>query len=638
MKIIIRIVFGLALLFIVLLIGVQIAVNRPFFREKITKIASEKLHREVTLGGMSLSFFPSIGLNLKEFDIREKNGKDSFVKLDNLRINVATMPLLKKEVEVSSIVLTRPKINVEKDAEGNFNFSDLLGAPQAPSEEKAPTPEAPGAIPPKISVESLKIDDAEFSYKETLPSGESKAYMLKDLDLNIKNFSLKDPVSANLSCTLGVSTTHQKLRLEGSLTAKAMEEIVLKNFRLNLGTSDIVVTGQIANLQKAPVGDLNITSRFLDIADFLALIPAQVPKPAPVETEPQPAEEVVRTGPENPLFGNEIFQKTRFNVSSLFQKVQWKDNTLSDIVLKAKLEQGILDISEFSLNGYDGKVSGVGQVNLQQEKIGYNLGVNVGGIQLEKVTTANLGQGKLQGTLTAQSAFKGSGLSKPDMKSTLSGNAKIEVKEGKVLGTNLKSQLLSKMKNPILSQFLPGLAQMRKEAETQSVKETPFQDFIIDIQVANGIATLQKMNLKTQEIILTGNGQVDFNLQSDLNANAIFSKEFTETMTGGTDLSNLIPYRDGGLHLPVKITGPLTKPRVMPDLTTIIAALAKGQLKGGAEKLLKGGVETLTTPLKKPLEGILGGTQSPQAGAPSQTGAPQQEAPSKNPLKKFKLF
>ncbi|MDP3980758.1 MAG: hypothetical protein Q8Q33_05030, partial [Chlamydiota bacterium] len=66
MKFLKWLLFGFILLLLVVFVGAQFLINRPFVREKIVNAIGSSIHRDVSLEGMSLSFFPSISINLKD--------------------------------------------------------------------------------------------------------------------------------------------------------------------------------------------------------------------------------------------------------------------------------------------------------------------------------------------------------------------------------------------------------------------------------------------------------------------------------------------------------------------------------------------------------------------------------------------
>ena len=57
----------------------------------------------------------------------------------NLKLRI--LPLLSRKLELSSLTLVRPEINIVKYRNGRFNFSDLLEPPESQSQD----PSAPAS-------------------------------------------------------------------------------------------------------------------------------------------------------------------------------------------------------------------------------------------------------------------------------------------------------------------------------------------------------------------------------------------------------------------------------------------------------------------------------------------------------------
>jgi len=435
--------------------------------------------------------------------------------------------------------------------------------------------------------------------------------------------SMADQLGGDLAVSLRLLPDNKEIRLKGSVIGKKNDEFILKELALNMGSSDLTLTGNIKNL-KAPKGQFDLKSALINGEDFLL----SAPKTAETKKEEPKKEDIkaAAAGPENPLFGNELFQNTDMVFNADLKKIQFKGNVIENLNLKVTIKQGIVTMNPFGLGIFGGKISGTGVVNLQSEKIGFDIQQQMTDVMLEQASKANTGEEKIFGKLTGNASYKGTGLSKTDLQRTLSGQTKVEVKEGKTVGANLKKQVLLKMDNPILAQFLPGLAKMQQEVKKEpDIKETKFKDFIIDTNVASGKANLQKLNLTTEDFTLRGSGTVDFDMQQNLQTTLVFSKQITESLTGGKEMP--LPYENGGLLIPLKLTGLVSSPTVLPDFAAIISALTKGQLGQQLGNLL-GGKEGKDGKKSNPLSNLLGG----QKGQDSQTSGSPQGSPIGNLL------
>src|SRR5437588_1329427 len=175
---------GISLLVIVALVILALLVLPMFidvnrYHDRIQAELSQRLGRPVSLGQMHLGLLPPsfraespvIGADPNFHNPRP------FAQADELNVSVALWPLLHRDVQVNSLELRRPKIELIRNAEGKWNFSTLGENPAQPApaqssqpkqSARAPKPSpAPGQQPAtsgqKISLEDLKITDGQVA-------------------------------------------------------------------------------------------------------------------------------------------------------------------------------------------------------------------------------------------------------------------------------------------------------------------------------------------------------------------------------------------------------------------------------------------------------------------------------------------
>src|SRR5262245_34512557 len=81
--------------------------------------------RKVTLGTMSLRLLP-LRFQVAEPLIAEDsrfNGQTPFVRADNLSVELGLFALLRGNIQVGSVELRRPSVELVKDKQGVWNFS-----------------------------------------------------------------------------------------------------------------------------------------------------------------------------------------------------------------------------------------------------------------------------------------------------------------------------------------------------------------------------------------------------------------------------------------------------------------------------------------------------------------------------------
>ena len=90
------------------------------FKSKIETTASGITGLDVRINGkMHLSFFP-FGLSAQDMHFANKGGE--ILSLEHIKLGTELMPLLKKQLKVTSCELVKPAVTIMKDADGKYNF------------------------------------------------------------------------------------------------------------------------------------------------------------------------------------------------------------------------------------------------------------------------------------------------------------------------------------------------------------------------------------------------------------------------------------------------------------------------------------------------------------------------------------
>ena len=116
----------------VLIVPHLIDVNQ--FHGQIQSQLEKRLGRQVTLGKMALRLFPP-AFDVENATIAEDPHFASnrpFATADKLAVSVKFWPLLQKQLDVNSLELVRPHIELVRNAEGVWNFA-TLGQQSKPS-------------------------------------------------------------------------------------------------------------------------------------------------------------------------------------------------------------------------------------------------------------------------------------------------------------------------------------------------------------------------------------------------------------------------------------------------------------------------------------------------------------------------
>lgn len=269
------VVAGVFVLAVVILFFV---VDVDSFRGYIETRAEEVLGRDVRLGTIGLSVVPVFGLQVDDVAVaaRPGEGEGDLLTLRSLRVGARLIPLLKKRLEVTSIVLVEPSVNLVRDAEGNWNFD--LGAGGDASEEGGRTAEPGGA--PQVTVDTIRVTGGSFSVRDASRSpAQPLEVALTDLDLEISGFGneefrivvesgrleVADAALASEPLRLGVGAIDLAVRGGG-------DSIDLTHAELVVGQTTITLTGTVEAQPDGRRIDLDLKPTSIDLADISSLL------------------------------------------------------------------------------------------------------------------------------------------------------------------------------------------------------------------------------------------------------------------------------------------------------------------------------------------------------------------------------
>ena len=195
---------GIAILVIVVLLVAAVliiphVINVNDYHAQIQSQLEKKLGRQVSLGPMSLSLFPPSFQVSNAVIGEDKNFNSSrpFATADKLAVSVKLMPLLHKEVDVKSLQLDHPHIELIRNAQGEWNFA-TLGQEAKPtpaqktenagtSAEQKTTEDASKKPAGQIELANLGINDGQVAITD-LQKHQSRA-VYDHIDLTVNDFA-----------------------------------------------------------------------------------------------------------------------------------------------------------------------------------------------------------------------------------------------------------------------------------------------------------------------------------------------------------------------------------------------------------------------------------------------------------------
>ena len=226
---------GIAVLAIIILIILALVVAPSFinvnqYSGRIEAELHQRLGRPVTLGQMHLRLLPP-RFRVENVSIGEdpRFGNGQFAQAQDLYVSVKLWPLLHRDVQISSLELARPRIELVRNAQGVWNFASLGEPPAAaqgqpqPATSQAPTPQRPAPAPSKpvpgapsqaFSLDHLKITDGTVALTD-LQKHQSRA-VYDHIDVDLSNFAPDKAFNVAAAVRLPGKGT-QTARLQGQI-------------------------------------------------------------------------------------------------------------------------------------------------------------------------------------------------------------------------------------------------------------------------------------------------------------------------------------------------------------------------------------------------------------------------------------
>ena len=213
------------------------------YREQIAALVEQRTGRELTIGGdIGWSVFPWLGVELGEVQLANAPGfgAEPFVQVAAMQVRVKLLPLLRKEVEMSTVVLDGLQVRLAKAKDGRTNWADLFAAKgereprkPAPSERKTSAAMSPAAI----AVGGLRVRDATLIWDDRAAGAH---YTVDEISLQTDAIRGDQPIGVELDFNAkGAQPAFEaKVRLRAQvLPTRAFTHVAVRDLHLEVSAS-----------------------------------------------------------------------------------------------------------------------------------------------------------------------------------------------------------------------------------------------------------------------------------------------------------------------------------------------------------------------------------------------------------------
>ncbi|PWB40364.1 MAG: AsmA family protein [Rhodocyclales bacterium] len=214
------------------------------WKGEISQLVQEKKNRSLKIeGDLSLSLFPSIGVQLGKATLSEHKSEQVFASVSNARISLRLMPLLSKQVVVDTVELDGVKARLVRFKDGRMNIDDLLA-----KDEKEP--------PARFDIAGVKFANGELAWRDEKAGQE---LVLSALNLATGRLANAATDKFDLSATL----VGAKPRLAVALKAGGEYRYDLDKKSYGGAKLDVRLTGDVADMKSL---DLTLAAAALQLA------------------------------------------------------------------------------------------------------------------------------------------------------------------------------------------------------------------------------------------------------------------------------------------------------------------------------------------------------------------------------------
>lgn len=266
MKKLFKLLVKIAVVCVILLAAGLVALRIMFPPEKLKTMAvnyaKNNLQREISFDKIS---FNVIGVTLDNFALSENTSfqNGTFVKADKLVVKLALMPLLKKRVEIATVLVDGLDVNVIKNKNGSFNFDTLIPASDSAAASADNNKNDSSGLSFVLLADRIVLNNCNFTYKD-LQTGMDAS--VNKLQVEIREFDLDRPFDIKIKFTTEYSAAGLNMTVPVSISLRTFlanlnmpkAYVTVNDISATYKTVKLQLKGGIKNFE-APQADLSGT-------------------------------------------------------------------------------------------------------------------------------------------------------------------------------------------------------------------------------------------------------------------------------------------------------------------------------------------------------------------------------------------
>lgn len=582
-------------LVLALVLYVTVIFDPNDFKPQIVKLVKEQTGRNLTIGSdLSWTFFPTLGIELGQITLSNPEGFENtaMVAVNQVVAEVALMPLLKKEVEISQLNLDGLTLKLETQKDGRTSFDGLASKAGAATESDTQNSTSNHATLARLDIGGIAITNTKITNIDHLSQTE-QVFALKELTLGRFQLGKFAPLKYEFSATLPdmklVSQGEGQLKVAQDLQTITINDFEVSNqvtgkaipngnVKADLNTSLVVALDkQTMNLVLSSFSAANIEAKGkLDIAygskvpnviaslevgdvDLDALLPKQAGKEANQDQSAATTSNAVEPD-------LRAMKSVNLDVAVSVKSVKVANLKTKNWVMKLQMKGGVADIKQLTADLYGGKISATARLDGREKVARYQFDKHLSAVDIRALLIDMAEVDMLDGKANFNVAGKGRSLLPDNLKQNLVANGQFEIADGAIHGVNIP-QMIREAKAKLGGDL--------SASSDSSEKKTDFTSMTGSFTVAKGVVSNPDLDMASPLIRLKGAGTANIITQAldyKLTTSVVGSLEGQ----GGEKRDALY-----GVEIPFAISGTMSEPKFALDTK----ALLDSKLKDETEKL-----------------------------------------------------
>jgi AsmA protein len=524
-----RILTTLMILLVVIVAGLSalvLLVNPNDFRDYLVRQVADRSGYQLQLDGpLRWHVWPQLSILSGRMTLTEPGASAPLVKADNMRLDVALMPLLSHQLQVNQVMLKGAVIELTPKTEAVKNNA----APVAPRDNTLP--QAPEDRGWSFDVARLEVADSVLVFQHEgdeqitvrdikLQMEQDKHYLAnvefsgrvnrdqRDLNLsftaNVNAGDYPHALTANFSQLnwqlQGADLPAQGISGQGSFQAEWQDDQKRISFsQLQLAANDSKLAGEgSVVLGDKPQWQLNLQSDKLNLDNLLSQAnpSANANVNQQGQSQPRLQRPVIADNGSGPDYAS--LRGFSATVQLDASQVLWRGMNFKDVAMQASNDFGLLNIAKLQGKLDDGTMSLPGSLDARNNTPVSTFQPKLENIQIGTLLKAFNYPIDLTGKLSLEGEFSGDKIDADNFRRSWQGQAKLSLLDSRAEGLNFQQ---------LVQQAVERSTHVKAKENLESA--TRLDAFSSDLSLDNGMMTLNEMSGKSSLLALDGQGTLD---------------------------------------------------------------------------------------------------------------------------------